>query len=156
MRYVDPEAARDKRVPSNYIARQPYARPNPNLNLNRSRPPHQQQKRDNGEKWQRGFEARPEFRREQLDRELDNWGTKAQKEGAGTNGAGGRDFDDWRTKRDEEWADDRKQKREARDGARRSLSRSRSPVKRGETRELDRASPPRGDDEESDMVLDLD
>lgn len=164
MRYLDPESVKDKRIPSNYNARQPYTRPHPNSNSNRPRPPHQQPQRDTGERWQRGFEARPEFQREQLDRELDRWGTKAQKEGGGPPGRG---FDDWRTKRDGEWADDRKLKQQERDnGAVRrsaSRSRSRSPVRtragEEEREEVSRVTPARGEDrrsQESDMVLDLD
>lgn len=144
MRFADPETIKDRRMPTNFDSRPTYSRPN--QYQNRQRPPHQSQPQ--GEKWQRGFEARPDFQKQKqnLDKDLDNYGTKSQKAGNGQKD--GRDFDDWRKKRDGEWADDRRQ------GGRRS----RSPMRR-EEQQVMRPSPPRGEDrrsEESDMVLDDD
>lgn len=137
-------------MPTNFDSRHSHTRPYGN----RPRPPPQ---RDAGERWQRGYEAKPEFRREQLDRELDRYGTKAQKEGKADR-AGARDFDDWRKKRDGEWADDRKQRQEERNGETRERSRSRSPPPPPPARRADEDAEARGGDrrsEESDMVLDL-
>jgi len=151
MRYMDPENTQSRRMPNNFDSRPTYARPN-----NRQRPPHQAGA-GGGEKWQRGFEARPDFQKQSLDAELDRYGTKAQKQGNPAEGQG-RDFDDWRKRREGEGGDDRRKRQEEWNKGR---ERSRSPVRvERQAREPEmRPSPPRGEDrrsEESDMVMDDD
>lgn len=154
MRFMDPESGRDRRMPTNYDSRQSYAG-RPYGNGHRPRQPPQQ--RDAGERWQRGAQARPEFQKESLDAELDRYGTKTQKEAKAGGGGGGRDFDDWRSRRDSEWADDRKFRKEERNGGRSRSPEHRSPGRR-EEQEATRASPARDEDRRSvtsDMELDL-
>jgi hypothetical protein len=141
MRYMDPESVKDRRMPTNFDSRPSFARPNHHQNQTRQRPPHIPAGADG--KWQRGHEARPDFQkqRQNLDADLDSYGTKSQKAGTAGNG----DFDDWRKGREEG------KSLSERIGGR---DRSRSP-----RREEMRPSPPRGGDrrsEESDMVLDDD
>lgn len=98
MRYLDPEAV--ARTVPNYQPRAPDTRPHRG-------PP---RTADSGDKWQRGPDVgRPSFDKSALDRDLDRYGTKRQKEGESIREKG-RDYDDWRALR------------------RRSRSRSRSPV----------------------------
>ena len=161
MRYMDPESIKDRRMPTNFDSRQPFTRPNGGYQ-NRQRPPHNPTGAGEG-KWQRGHEARPDFQkqRQNLDDELDNYGTKAQK--AGKNGGG--EFDDWRKGRGDEGRGsgtvDEGRSLGDRIGGRRERSdsprrRSLSPSREEPVPEM-RPSPPRGGDrrsEESDMVLD--
>jgi len=163
MRYMDPESIKNRKMPTNFDSRQPFTRPNGGYQ-NRQRPPHNPAGAGEG-KWQRGHEARPDFQkqRQNLDDELDNYGTKAQK--AGTNG--GEEFDDWRKGRADQARDGGRDEDKGRSlgdriGGRRERSasprRRRSVSPRRDEPEM-RPSPPRGGDrrsEESDMVLDDD
>ena len=165
MRYMDPESNKSRRMPTNFDSRQPYTRPNGNGGYqNRQRPPPNNATGAGDGKWQRGHEARPDFQkqRQNLDDELDNYGTKAQK--AGTNGNGG-GFDDWRKGRGDDAGGsgrvDEGRSLGDRIGGRKE--RSASPRRRSMSPRRDepdmRPSPHRGGDrrsEESDMVLDDD
>jgi hypothetical protein len=147
---MDPESVKDRRMPTNFDSRPSFARPNNHNHQNRQRPPHISAGAGAGAdgKWQRGHEARPDFQkqRQNLDADLDSYGTKSQKAG----GAGNAEFDDWRKGRGE--GKSLSERIGGRDRSR-SPRRSRSPPRREEMR----PSPPRGGDrrsEESDMVLD--
>ena len=110
MRYFDPESASTRDAPKfNYEPRAPDTRPR------RGPVP----RTVSGEKWQRGADfARPSFDKSALDRDLERYGTKRQREreGAGESHEG-RVSDDWRA------------------GRRRSLSAERTDVRRSPSTE---------------------
>lgn len=170
MRYLDPESIAARRMPTNYDRRGPDTRPR--------RPRHHLEE---GEKWQRGVEARPTFDRgapphKRSGDDLDRYRVKGRSERDEADQDGKerrkRDWDDWRVGRDAAFGqrfekgreEPTEEKRAGLDYRSRSRSverdgrgvsprrsRSRSPVIRPD-------SPPRGarSDAGSDMVLDAD
>lgn len=159
MRYLDPESFSSHQKPTNYNSRLPDARPRPQIPRGLHRPDQSQtqtqtQSRSDG-KWERGAEARPNFDKSRMDRDLDRYNIKRGEKGAR------RDYDDWRggrdgraTDRDKETGGGRKstspQKRRSRSPTPTPPPREKSPVIRAE-------SPLRGDRSDgSDMALDED
>lgn len=158
MRYMDPEAVKDRRMPTNFDSRPSSARPNPNHQHNRQRPPHIPMGAEG--KWQRGHDARPDFQkqRQNLDNDLDSYGTKSQKAGIKSE-----EYDDWRKGRGNEERVGEGRSLGDRIGSRRDGDRSASPRRRSVSPRREeivmRPSRERGGDrrsEESDMVLDDD
>jgi len=165
MRFLDPESSSVRKVP-HFEPRAPDVRPR--------RGPINVAAAATGERWQRGPDVnRPSFDRSALDRDLDRYGTKRQKEveGKGT----GRDHDDWRAG----WRRSRSKEREGRQNGgvkKRSISpargqrrRSVSPMRRARSPEAEKQrertpsmrpeSPLRGDrsgGSGSDMMIEED
>ena len=96
MRYLDPESGLSRRAVPNYEPRPPDARPRRGFPHSHSTP-HQTFNSGGGDRWQRGpGVGRPAFDKSDLDKDLDRYGTKRQKERQGDGDGVRRDYDDWR------------------------------------------------------------
>lgn len=155
MRYLDPESIKAKRVPTNYDTRAPDVRPRKYANRDRG-------DRD-GDRWQRGGDAKPTFDRERAGQrgDLDRYDIKrapkdrGEREGDETGREGRkRDWDDWRVGRAKTSGDGLDY-----EGGGRSNGARVSPRRRSLTPEVrEERERVRGDvsEGESDMVMDAD
>ncbi|ORX34838.1 cyclophilin-like domain-containing protein [Kockovaella imperatae] len=185
MRYLDPESAMAKRMPTNYDSRTPDIRARhpprgfggPRGGVNGSGP-------GEGGRWERGMDVRPNFaaegerfrrgsergdrasERDRQDRELDRYKVKGRSGTGDDIGREGRkrDWDDWRSGRGAMYGEGRRVDEQRRSSRSRTRSRSASPRRasldhRSPSPKMRAESPLRGDKSDasgSDMVMEDD